>query len=419
MGFEKNERNYWLVLSVAFVFFMIGQLLIPALGDDKLFATVPLSLNWITDRYTTWSSRIFIDSASIFLARNMWLFRILNAFIIVLLFDTFAKLTIGRKVETLFLLVLFFLSLPMTLFLSAGLVATSLNYLWPVTLIFYVISKMEENLELKNILGLSILVLFATNQEQVFVAFTLFLIGKIVSDVYTLHKVQISRIVFLCVTIVNLLIITLCPGNTKRTQWSIKALFPDFGKFNIWDKANLGVSNTSKVLLFQQNIFMMIFLVLLALVLLFTVRKWVISIVSLVPIIIVLPVNVFLSTLTGYGYNVATFSKYLLKKQTSPALNKVLMIVAKLLNHDVSLVWNTVFVIIFAFILLSIYFLKNNISLVFYYIVGLASHAMMGFSPTIFKSGDRTAIILYMVMIYIILVMLNQVVEKYSKRCSI
>lgn len=164
---------------------------------------------------------------------------------------------------------------------------------------------------------------------------------------------------------------------------------------------------------------MIIFLVLLALVLLFTVKNWKVSVLSLVPLAIVLPVNVFFSTLTGYGYNVHTFSKYLLEKQSSPMLNKLLALVAKLLNHDVSLFWNVVFIIIFILVFISIYYIESNWNLVFYFLIGLASHAMMGFSPTIFKSGDRTAFILYMVMVYLLMLMMNQLIKFISQKINV
>lgn len=419
MEFEKKERNYWLVLGILFVLLMLGQFVVPSLGDDKLYATEPLKLSWLVNRYTTWSSRIFIDGLSLFLARNQWLFSILNAGVAILLIDTFAKLTTGRNLRTLFLLIMFFLALPVTLFLSAGLVATSLNYLWPVTLAFYVISRMNAHLSPIKLGIYSALLLFATNQEQVCVAMIIFLIGKAIKELCESKNITISTVLFLLISMINLLIITLCPGNSKRTNWSIKKLFPDFSKYSIWDKGNLGVSNTSKMLLFQQNIFMIMFLVLLALVLLFTVKNWKVSVLSLVPLAIVLPVNVFFSTLTGYGYNVHTFSKYLLEKQSSPMLNKLLALVAKLLNHDVSLFWNVVFIIIFILVFISIYYIESNWNLVFYFLIGLASHAMMGFSPTIFKSGDRTAFILYMVMLYLLMLMMNQLIKFISQKINV
>ncbi|WP_449454833.1 hypothetical protein [Streptococcus suis] len=297
--------------------------------------------------------------------------------------------------------------LPVTLFLSAGWLATSINYLWPITAGIFVIKQLDKTVTAKTLLGLSVLTLFATNQEQVCITILLMLLGKLLFLVVTKEKIHCAHYLVLVLTMMNVVLIALSPGNQSRQVQSIPTFFPEFAQFGLFDKINLGISNTSKVLLVQQNMLMLFFVTLLAVFVILYSKKWYLKCLSVIPLLVV-PINIILITLTHNGYTIQAFSQYLLEKQSSPALSQVLQLVATLLTNDVSIILNVGFILIFFCILLCLWEMSQSLSLPYLFTVGLASHAMMGFSPSIFKSGDRTAFILYMAIIYVILSVLKR-----------
>ena len=146
---------------------------------------------------------------------------------------------------------------------------------------------------------------------------------------------------------------------------------------------------------------MILFLAILAIFVILTSEQWYMKLIALITLSIV-PINVLVTTITHSGYTIQSFSEYLLEKQSSASLYRIMQLVSKLLSNDVSLVWNCFFILIFGCILVLLVYVDRSLLIVSIFLIGLASHAMMGFSASIFKSRERTAFILYMVIIYII-----------------
>lgn len=368
---NKVQQRYWFTLVSLIVILSIAQSFIPSVGDDPFFTDQPFSIGWLIGRYQQWSSRMFIEAILILVSKQMWLFRLINAIVFALLIDSLVKVTLGRRIESLLLIAISLLFLPITLFLSAG---------W--------------------------LTLFATNQEQVCVSLLLFLVGKISVAIFKKKKIHIQSYLVLGFTLINFVIIALSPGKQSRNTQSIPTLFPEFAQFSMFDKINLGISHTSKVLLVQQNFLMILFLSILAVGIILTGKLWYMKLLATVPLIVI-PINVLIATLTNNGYTSQSFSDYLLTKQSSSSLNSLMELIIQLLTDDVSPIWNIFFVVIFICILVSLVYISKNLSLAYLFMIGLASHAMMGFSPSIFKSGDRTAFILYITIIYSMLYLLK------------
>lgn len=415
----SSKKSYYLSLALIFILIFSLELSIPLLGDDALFVKYPLSVKWLVTRYNSWSSRVIIESTLILLSKNIWLFKLLNAGIFILLIDTLSSITIGRNTISLILILLLSLFLPVTLFLSAGLAATSLNYLWPTTFAVFALSNLnKKSYSWKWKLLLVVLILFATNQEQVCIGLLMFFIYRITKNIYTDRKVDKFLVCLFLINLANAINVAICPGNKVRTSKTILTIFPGFAKYSIWDKLNLGISNSGKLLFYRQNFLIITFLLLLVIASLTHTNKRIISAIpGIIASIMVIPFNVFLSTLTVNGYNLATFNKYLLREQKGTMLNKLTILLINLMSHKVSVIWNVLFIIIILLISLAIYFTLRNKSLVIYFILGLGTDIMMGFSPSIFKSGDRTTFILYTVTVYLMLLMIKQIFQ--SKRKNI
>ncbi|HEM3726278.1 TPA: hypothetical protein U1D16_001691 [Streptococcus suis] len=403
----SREKGYWVILGSIIVIMTIGQAVAPVMGDDAFFVNQSFSIDWLVGRYQQWSSRIFIEAILVLISKQLWLFRVFNAIIFASLLDLLTQSSFGRQLKGLFLVVIFFLFLPVTLFLSAGWLATSINYLWPITAGIFVMKQLDKTVTTKTLLWLSVLTLFATNQEQVCITILLLLLGKLLFLAVTKEKIHYVHYLVLGLTVINVGLIALSPGNQSRQAQSIPTFFPEFAQFSLFDKMNLGISNTSKMLLVQQNMLMLFLITLLAIFIILHSQKLYIKCLSVIPLLVV-PINIIFVTLIHNGYTIQSFSQYLIEKQSSPALSRVLQLVATLLTNDVEIILNVGFILILLCILLCLWEMSQSLSLPYLFTVGFASHAMMGFSPSIFKSGDRTAFILYMIIIYAILSILTR-----------
>lgn len=79
-----------------------------------------------------------------------------------------------------------------------------------------------------------------------------------------------------------------------------------------------------------------------------------------------------------------------------------------------------IYLVILACILINIFLIfkeeKNTqISLIIIYLLGLMTRFIMGFSPTVFASGERTTLFLYYSFIIIGIMIYKKIMDKYDK----
>lgn len=101
-----------------------------------------------------------------------------------------------------------------------------------------------------------------SSEQLVFVLLIVFGAGNVIW--YQANK-RINKYlaVQLLICIAGLVNAMACPGNALRTADSIEQFFPAFADFGIIKKVELGISYTLKTLFLQDNIWMLMFLILL------------------------------------------------------------------------------------------------------------------------------------------------------------
>lgn len=131
------ESSYFpfLILCIAMIILHINMI---PFGDDNFFGTVLNNKNlfqYLNERYYGWSSRLTIESIMVIILSigfNFW--RILDVLVINLLAITLSKLfndSNNREFNwfiTIMIILYSFIDMS-----SAGWVATTLNYIWPLT----------------------------------------------------------------------------------------------------------------------------------------------------------------------------------------------------------------------------------------------------------------------------------------------
>ncbi len=374
-------------------------------GDDVSFVeigTKSLSflLENIIERWSTWTSRIFIEFIyfnSYRLPIALWCF--FNIAIALLLFkSTVSLLSYGKdKEDTLKIswLVLFaFTIYPAVVMLSAGLIATCANTLWTLAFgVFYLCSAQKslhgEKIPLWHYLGYIPALLYAANHEQTSALLFGILICFLIYGI--IFKKNITYILIsLAIVIIGLAVILLCPGNNIRLEQEIANWMPQFTDYSVLNKLRLGFSTAVNNIFYEFNPNAIAFLAVVS----FFAYKNSSGVISRISAILPLAVK-----------GIMTFN---------PLINLVpksrldgFPIVG--LDKNV-LALSAVYLVSLACIIFNIYTIygKNlkTIQHIILFFAGFFSIAMMGFSPTVYVSGSRTHIYFAFAMSYIMISMI-------------
>ena len=405
----KHKTNIFHYKPFPFLFYFfilfIYHFLMPFVGDDLTFQHSLNNqniLNWITQRYQNWSGRIAIEFLIPILPRlPYFVFKIFNIFIwgIVLFSFCFILNVQTQKERTLLVILLLFF--PFWQLNSAGWIATALNYLWPMAGILYVF-YFYLNLNFKKSFFsflqyslLFVLLFISASQEQANLILLslsfIFLIHHFIKHNFNFKKHSFLIFVFLF-SLLMLWIILKSPGNHLRYAFSLQA-YPAFENFHFLQKIWLGCVPTMGILYNEKWILLLLSFSIFFLSLKENNNKN-IKILSVILLSLSFLLCVFLNTFHVFIPNfiipfkewnlIPTFSFYF-----------VLSFLISLVHLGILLYF------IFHFL---------NPFWAFVFVLGFFSRFIMGFSPTIYVSAERTALFFYFSCIAINFLMFKQLV---------
>lgn len=370
--------------------------------------------NWMIFRYNTWSSRNLIELVLVLLCKLPSQFWIISTSLIMILFDymilkLFSKFTLKNSLLIVSLSIIL-LSFD---FSSAGFVATTTNYLFPGTIglvAIYPIKKVLENKKISKFeyLLYSLCTLYAANQEQV----ACILVTTYLFFVFYLHKKNKLRPIILsqlALSIISLIYILLCPGNSVRLIQESNTWNPNYLQLSFFDKIDVAITNVIKYY-FNPNILLLIFTALISLIIVKKYHKRLFSIISLIPF----------STVLIFGPLKNIFSFYF------PRIEALSLIGNKtgILNIFYSITNSGVIIFVFGClvllsILFSLYLLfdsedKSFLAMLIF-LLGIGTKFMLGFSPTVLDSLERTT---FFMLVSIIILIYMTLTEQYKKNIS-
>jgi hypothetical protein len=397
-----------------YIVILVGHLLIvPFQGDDTYYATVSdhYSLHeWLTSRYLTWSGRLFPDAMSyILLDEKVWLWRILNSLIILLL--SYSIVRIIKKEITLkdILIAVITLGYIHQGVLSSGFfwITGSLNYLWPIAFGLFAMIPFSDRIFRNNettqssVVSIAFLLVgfIATiSNEQVALCLSCF---GIIANAYLYLKNKKIDSMLLITTIFFIFgtfILLLAPGNSVRFDKEIITWYPEFESLSAIKHIYIGT-----VWLFEK-----MFNELRALILVLSVIYTIVCLKekdinkNKILIIFVGLIVVFLSfTFLGNDEMKYLFDfKRILNLEMSVHLFSLLNIKNLLLSLFPFIFWT-----LYCLLLFSLIIKKSGYKyfVLFCLLAALSTLALMFFSPTIYASGRRVlcaASVLFSVIIF-------------------
>lgn len=416
---SENKKIIWLFSIIAIFilqFFFIGQF-----GDDVVFSAAldEMSLaEFLNKRYFTWSSRVIIETFLVFIASwSPWIWKILNGIVIIILIDAVSKtFGLNEKYQNRILFFCLLLTIPVSSLNSAGWITTTMNYLWPLSFGMVVIASLRQiiigNLKISGFLVSLPAIIYAANMEQMA---ALLLGAYFVSGVYMLAtKKQIHWMYFvqLIFIIFSLCFILLCPGNAQRTIIETEKYFPVFEELTVIQKLGMGFLVNARHYIAEAG--RPLFLVLNTTLLIGVIIKnkknplrWVIACFPILSILLLEALKAL--SLAGLWNKGLRLLEVIWNNNSIAA--------ASIFKKEFILIQMLYYLVVLLCVIVSIYWIHGRSfeTLLQLTIIaaGFMSRFMIGFSPTIYASGDRTA--LFTSVALLIIVMRNIQVMKYPK----
>lgn len=356
--------------------------------------------DFLSERYFGYSSRLLIEGTLVLVSRSMFLWKLLDILVWLLLAWSLSKfLGTTNDAKMNWIVIGFVLLYPVGEMSSAGWSATMTVYIWPLAFGLYALTILarihrEECIRPHTWILTILAACFAANNEQMcMILFPAFLIGLLYEWKQKKHGAP-ALLILLFVTTAALLFALTCPGNKARAAEEIEKGIHEFSMLTVSEKLYLSFTDTMEH--FQNfNLLFFVFTALLMILVILRYRKPAAIILSAFPAVFALqesdlghffPWYLFLTNENGL-----TMESYM---NAAPYFRLTVWIV----------VW---LVIILELILLTDgYFACGCLCLLL--LDGLATRLIMGFSPTLYISGERTFLYLYFTMIVISLCLIQK-----------
>ena len=405
------------ILELVLMFFIT-----PNKYDDKVFlesVTGTSVWSYVGPRYYNWTSRLIIEfilCSVLKISKYLWI--LIEALMVALAGYSISKLFVKdneNKKENTIMLVLMILIYPIMIMNGAGWAATTINYMWPLATGLFALIPIRkiwdgEKIKLWQYPLYVLAIIFSSNQEQACAillgTYLLFTILMIIKN----KKIHPFMIIQSLIVIASLVFILTCPGNAVRTETEIRNQFKDFEMLTVLDKIGIGLTSTMGLIIKNGNIVFAMMSMLIAVNIFLNYKEKLYRGVALVPVFSILTLSYFFGNVTEVFPFFSTLRKILIKEEiilTAGNCNNlfnVVPIIFACIN----------FICIIMSLLLMFKNLKNNTALLVF-LIGFASRLIMGFSPTVFLSGERTMLFFDFAMIIVSILIWQEIIKKTDK----
>jgi len=397
-SFEWMKSRYLpLVLTSIFYFLFFG--LVKGMTGDDVAYFFPIAhsgkklFDLLVEHYNSWSSRSFIEGVMILVLRTpFFVWKIITGlFLSVLVWSIYYIFFDKQRMPVIWvfcsLMVLcnFFL-----LSTSAGWVATTLNYIWPVAALFFIfvpVKLIEAEKKHNRFYYLLFFPfgVFALNQELFVVPVLIIFLVLLVRSIKN-GKHEFYYYLLLITSLISLVFILTCPGNSNRFIKETNTWYPLFGELSLIQKSAIGIMVLFNYIVIINPFIFIFSSVICVLIIFFNEReKLLYRLISLIPLFCSL--FVFIAKSRGLFFTDGWFGGLAQGEQyhTILQISKIGFIIISL----------------FAYLLCLYIILKNTMNTVLIYIViisGFISQLAMAFSPTVYASAIRTATLLFITL---------------------
>lgn len=392
---------------------------VPLMGDDAIdkidiskYHTFSGFLSFINYKYMTWSSRWIINYIMFLVIKlPRIVFSIITALLTVISVYLMAKIAsrhFNDPIKCLLLIVLVCGELPFVYFSTAGWMATTTTYYFPLALCIIGISLLilKENIFWQSLAFISLCYSF-NNEElmaQAIIIILVVIISKHMHIITNCKKIWVPGLAVL----LNLINCLLCPGNSLRVASETKTWFPNFTDLSLFNKIDIGIYTTAQHYLFGFNIPLILFCIVLAIATFKQNASYKVKFVSLLPLITI-----------GFGNACYYLANHVKKGLTFFIFNK------EGLFYHFPLYWKAA---LFQYTLILIFIISITYSLIKLEVdkqwmilevalmfSALISRTAIGLSPTSYVSATRTFTFLSFTFLVLTLIICIRYLSSYLR----
>lgn len=404
----RNNKTLLFYICFFLVALLVHLFLPLDWADDAVFYEKTLRLG--LSEFLRGSARPFVDTFTYIFVKYPVLWRILNPLMLVAQSALLsAYLPQGKNEYAKNVFMCFVLIYPSMIVVDAGFVATTLNYLWPVTFGLLCLLPTRKKLtgRKSGIVEMILLIpclLYATNMQQMAVVLVVIL-G--IANVYLILKKDFSPYILLqflitiACSVYSYLINTV--GDNPRMLREIGRYFPEFDSLSLFEKIELGFSSTFYCLTMEHRLAWFGFFVFLCF-LAFQMYKKSKNILNKVIVSFPIIFSVFGIIQSFFSEKDLFLKKFIPGGLQNYGLSKAV--------YSPDIISDILFALIIFCILYSLFILIENkkvfiISCVVFFL-GLGSRMLMGLSPTVWASGYRTFYIMFVSFVVIAFLVINE-----------
>lgn len=376
-------------------------------GDAQWFSKVDSSpISFVIKRYETWSSRFWIEGATLIASKHLILFYIFTVILTLLFFYSLSELFSFNEYDSNLVLVVFFMALfPVVSLQSAGPIATIVNYIWPSALFLYWLMT-DRHRKMKNIGSLqnplSILFLgLAVFNEGLAIILCLYLILCLIVEKKNFFNTY--RMICLVISLLSFLNVLLCPGNQNRGMLEMARWFPAFNHLSFLDKILIQFNNIASNLIVSHNL-------LEVLVILLFIK----AIQRRQRLSIILSGAVIMLT-SAYHQLISDRLSVIVKESPEKEFNQ--QIIGTLLKP--TLIFATLILLIVLIIILLYGKSKTSLMIIASIVITFSSAMAISLSPTLLASADRPLLFLYFALVFNCIFLVNDLSEFNERKASI
>ena len=414
---KKMVKNRYFPFLVMFIILFVCHFTFKLnFGDDVFFKNINYKeiFSWLSSRYNGWSSRVIIEFTLVSMLKlPSFVWCALNSMFIVLIAYSISRIF---SIKNNWIVVLSIMLYPLYEMKSAGWYATTINYIWPLSLGLFSLIPIKNYFENRNEkwymnILYTLALIFACNQEQMCaIVFAFYLIFSIYYFVKNNKKVSLYLIFQLLLTLISLIFIFTCPGNDARKISETATWYPAFKSFRLIEKTYLGFASTFVNSVYIINLPLLVLSILLSIFIFKKTKQEIIRAISIIPTLLFTLISIFPNILNSIFPHVYSFIQSC--EIYGNSIN----------NISVGLQSISIFgigVVFYASILYLIFkvFDKNEKWLYCLIVLaGLSSRIIMGFSPTLYASSMRTFIFYDFSIIIVIIAILEKYFRNINKK---
>lgn len=412
-----KKKKFILTIYYAFISFLFtleSIIYINDAGDQTSFAYMAKKYGFFEFaiyRYKTWSSRLLIESTTMFMSNHYLFFDLTMLISLVIFFYCFNGIFLNKEKYWKLQFVspvIFLLSFPSLFFTGAGLIATVTNYLFPMISFVIAWYCILQKKRLYTLVSLPFLI-FACMQEQFTVYGFILFIYLFIKSYLDNRRVDKNYLIATIVSFVGIVSGLLSPGSDNRVFYESKLWYPDFENLSFPIKIIKGYLETNRVL-FVTSELNIVFLFLCLLIVATIVKKQYFSAFISGTIIYTIIIHRF-----GIS-NLLTAVQRIIDDQNDRADTSYFSIKE---NLYLLVLYTLILCVIGVIVFLIFKEWKDGLTAIVILAAGYAARMTVSLSPTIYASGVRTYTPLIFSLLIVILMIVKEIYFDFKKYNSI